>query len=443
MPNKPLPNDRIAEITLLSNIFNKNDIIVEVIGTLKPIDFYDKANEIIFNKMLELYTKNIPLDVITLSNNMDKELLKSIGGITYLSEITGYSPSTANYKSYIKLIKDLSDKRQIIISCQEALSEALENSTDTKQIIDKLETSFININKEEEQERTVNSSELMESTVMVIEEGYKRGGAIPGITTGYIPLDNATNGFNKEDLFVIAARPSMGKTALTLNVLSKLPKKYNAMLFELEMSKEKLGIRLLASKALRNSRDLARGKIKDKDFEVIMRKANEIATKDNIFINTKPNLSINEIRAEAKKIKIKHGLDVIFVDHIGKIKPDNLKSSRNDQIGQICNGLKAIAKELNVCVVVLSQLNRACEQRNNKRPMLSDLRDSGNVEQDADQIIFLYRDDYYAEREGRESSKPGILEILIAKNRDGEAGIIELYYNTEYQIITEKSVFNS
>ncbi|RXI60144.1 replicative DNA helicase [Clostridium tetani] len=443
MLNQPLPNDKIVEITFLSNIFNKNDIMVEAIGTLKPIDFYYKPNEIIFSKMLELYTKNIPLDVITLSNNIDRELLKSIGGVTYLSEVMTYASNTANYKTYIKLIKDLSDKRQIIISCQDALSEALESNTDTKQIINKLENTFININKEEEQESTVNSSELMESTVIAIEEGYKRGGVIPGITTGYIPLDNATNGFNKEDLFVIAARPSMGKTALTLNILNKLPQQYNAMLFELEMSKEKLGMRLLAPKILRNSRDLARGKVNDKDFEVIIRKCSEIAAKNNIFINTKPNLSINEIRAEAKKVKIKYGLDIIFVDHIGKIRPDNTKSSRNDQIGQICNGLKAIAKELNVCVVILSQLNRACEQRYNKRPMLSDLRDSGNIEQDADQIIFLYRDDYYAEREGRESSKPEIMEILIAKNRDGEAGIIELYYNTEYQIITEKSIFNS
>lgn len=443
MINQQLPNDRIVEMTLLSNIFNKNDIMVETVGTLKPIDFYYKPNEIIFSKMLELYTKNIPLDVITLSNNIDKELLKSIGGVTYLSEIMTCSSSTANYKTYIKLIKSLSDKRQIIISCQEALTEALENNTDTKQIIDKLENSFININKEEQQEHTVNSSELMESTVISIEEGYKRGGVIPGITTGYSSLDNATNGFNREDLFVIAARPSMGKTALTLNMINKLPQQYNAMLFELEMSKEKLGMRLLAPKILKNSRDLARGKVNDKDFEIIMRKSSEIASKNNIFINTKPNLSINEIRAEAKKVKIKYGLDIIFVDHIGKIKPDNLKSSRNDQIGQICNGLKSIAKELNVCVVILSQLNRACEQRNNKRPMLSDLRDSGNIEQDADQIVFLYRDDYYAEREGRERARPGILEILIAKNRDGEAGIIELYYNTEYQIITEKSIFNS
>lgn len=443
MINQPLPNDKKAEMALLSNIFNKNDIMVEAIGSLKPIDFYDKANEVIFNKMLELYTKNIPLDVITLSNSMGEELLKSIGGITYLSQVMAYSISAANYKTYINLIKSMSDKRQIIKSCYQALEAAMEKGSDVGSIVDKIETSFMFINEKGEGERTVNSSELMEGTLSAIEDGYKNGGVISGITTGYIPLDNATNGFVRQDLFVIAARPSMGKTALTLNILNKLPKEYKAMLFELEMSKEKLGIRLLAPKVLLSSKDLARGKLNsDKDFERIIMKATEIVNKDNIFINAKPNLSINEIRAEAKKVKIKYGLDIIFIDHIGKIKPDNLKASRNDQIGQICNELKAIAKELNICVVILSQLNRACEQRQNKRPMLSDLRDSGNIEQDADQIVFLYRDDYYAERENRESRKPGILEILIAKNRDGEAGIIELYYNTKYQIITEKSLFS-
>lgn len=203
------------------------------------------------------------------------------------------------------------------------------------------------------------------------------------------------------------------------------------------MSKEKIGVRLLAAKALKNSQKLSRGAIEEKDFELLSMKCNEISKKDNLYLNCKAGLTLSEIRSEAKKVKLKYGLDILIVDHIGKIKPDNLKASRNDQIGQISEGLKTLAKDLDICVIALSQLSRACETRNDKHPQLSDLRDSGNLEQDADTIIFLYRDDYYAEREGRESKKPDILELMIAKNRDGEVGMLELIYKTECQHISE------
>lgn len=435
--DKPLPTNIGAEKEFLSMILKDNDILAEAIGQLRPGDFSIKPHFVIYKKLLQMYSKNIPIDLTTVANSFGTEILQSIGGVTYLSELYTAAISTAGFKQYIRIIKDLSNKRKIIKSCIEAVENAYEKDAETKNIIDKLENCFISMN-EYEQESTINSYELMDSTINLIEENYKNGGRITGISTGYKPLDNAINGLIKQDLVLIAARPSMGKTALTMNIISNIPKEYNVMLFELEMSKEKLGIRMLAPKALINPQNLARGKIRDRDFAVITTKANEIVSKNNFFLNCKSGLSLGEIRAEAKKIKIKHGLDVIFIDHIGKIKPNNPRASRNDQIGQISEGLKNLAKDLDVCVVALSQLNRDCEKRPDKHPQLSDLRDSGNLEQDADSILFLYRDDYYADRENRDSEKPGVLEIMVAKNRDGEVGLLELTYNTDYQIITEK-----
>ncbi|WP_139905643.1 replicative DNA helicase [Clostridium thermarum] len=436
MINQPLPNDIEAERALLSSIFQKNDVLVDIVSILKASDFYNTAHQIIFEKLVELYIKNIPIDLITFTNNLEKEKLQSIGGITYLSQVIDSTATTAHYKNHAKIIKNLSDKRQIIKGCREALEIALKKESDPKKIIDKLETEFIGLNDLEE-EKTVNATELMEYTLNHIEKSYQRGGKAPGIPTGYALLDRALGGLVKGDLYIVAARPSMGKTALTMNIISHIPKQNNVMLFEMEMSKEKMGIRLLAPRTLLQAQALSRGELKDSEFDILTRKAAEIAGKNNIFLNCKAGLNLAEIRAEAKKIKLKHGLDVLFIDHIGKIRPDNPKAPRNDQVGQISEGLKNLAKDLDVCVVALSQLNRAVEARADKHPQLSDLRDSGNIEQDADIVMFLYRDDYYAERENRESRKPGILEIALGKQRDGEVGIIELSYNTKYQIITE------
>lgn len=438
MDLKALPNNYKAEAAILSNIFIENDLAAEAIGILKPGDFYSTPNRMIYERLIDMYKENISIDIITFTNSMSKEVLESIGGFTYISNIIRSEATTVNFKEYIKIVKELSNRRELIKACQLALENAYDAKCDSKSTINQLEESFISMDVLE-QKKTLNISQLMTKTLEEVEKNYNNGGNITGISTGYKPIDNATNGFIKGDLMVIAARPSMGKTALALNMLSRLPTKNKAALFELEMNEEKLGIRLLAAKTLLNAQALGRGKIQEQDFNLLVRKCSEFSMKGNLFINCKSSMTTEAIMSEAKKIKIQHGLDMVFIDHLGKIKPDNLKSTRNDQIGQISQDLKNIAKDLDVCVVALSQLNRAVETRTNKRPTLSDLRDSGALEQDADEVLMLYRDDYYAEREHRESKNPGILEIMVAKNRDGEIGLIELAYNLQYQIITEKS----
>lgn len=433
---KALPSDINAEKELISMIFLKNDILAEILNKLKPTDFYSSVNQVIYAKLIEMYSKDIPIGITTFVNCLGKENLLSIGGVTNLTEIINASASYQQYKTYTNMLKELSNKRTVIKSCTSLLETIYDTEESTQEIISNLENEFIGMDTEE-QEGTINAEQLMESTMNTIEEGLKNGGKIKGIPTGYSNLDNAINGMQKKDLIILAARPSMGKSALIVNIMNNIPKEFNSILFELEMSKEKIGVRALAAKALQNSQNLAKGKDIDNNMEVIMRKANDISVKNNMFLNCRAGQTLPQIRAEAKKIKIKNGLDVLIVDHIGLIVPNNPKASRNDQLGQISAGLKIIAKELDVCVIALSQLSRACETRSDKHPMLSDLRDSGNLEQDADIVLFLYRDDYYAERENRDSKKPGVLEIMAGKSRDGEVGLIELSYNTTYQKITE------
>lgn len=436
MINKPLPNNVDAEKELLSMIFLKNDLIVELISKIKPTDFYSGVHLIIYTKMIQMYSKDIFISLTTLANTLDTKALQSIGGVTYLAELGSMSASTNNFKFLLNLIKSLADRRLIIKNCHNAVQEAFETDVEPSEIINKLENSFINMNKIDE-EGTVNAEELMQTTFDSIEKAHKNGGKITGISTGYSNLDLAMNGLVKQDLVLIAARPSMGKTALIVNILNNIPKEYNCLVHELEMAKEKIGIRLLAAKSLKNVGALTKGQVNDSDFTLLTEKCNQIAIKNNLYLNCKAGLTFGEIRAEAKKIKLKHGLDILVVDHIGKIKPDNPKATKNDQLGQISEGLKCLAKDLNICVVALSQLSRECEKRTDKHPQLSDLRDSGCLEQDADTILLLYREDYYAEREDKESNKPNVFEVMVAKNRDGECGMLELNYSTKCQLITE------
>jgi len=383
--------------------------------------------------MICMFTKDIPIEVESLFNFMGQDKISAIGGITYISQLIS-TELTNNSLFYAKIVKEKSDKRKIIRSCTEAIEKAYEN-TDTSEIIEDVENSFISF-QNMEQEKTVNYEELMYSVMEDIDRKFKSGSDIPGIKTGFNNLDKSTNGYQKGDLWIIAARPSMGKTLLNLNLLAELPKENNALMFELEMVKEKIGNRILAAKSKVHSKILARGKLTENEFRDVSFYCNEIVKKDNVYLNCKTGIGLGYIRSEAKKIKLKYGLDVIFIDHIGLLKGTN-PHNRNLEIGELTAGLKAIAKDLNVCMVVLSQLSRACEMRGDKHPMLSDLRDSGNLEQDADTVMMLYRDDYYAERENRESDKPNTLEVFIAKNRDGEVGGLEFYCDLEKQYLGE------
>ena len=416
------------EEILLSDMFMDNDIIAECSGSLPESAFTNKANAMIYKTLRQMYSRDIEIDPVTVANTIGDKGLQAIGGVSYLTKVMRASPGAKGWKHHLKIVKENAEKLALDRGCKEALKE-LEKGDDIKSIIDKLQNSIIQ--SETEADKVISMGSLMEMTLDAIDEGIKNGGKIKGITTGYRIIDNATGGFNKGDLMIIAARPSMGKTAFILNMMNRIPKGYNALLFELEMSEEKLGSRLLASETGINPKKISRGQLDERKMDVILPTMDRMSNKDNLYFDCRAGLTLGEVRAKAKKIKIKYGLDVIFIDHIGKIKPDNPRSSRNDQIGQISNDLKNMAKDLEVCVVALSQLNRGVEQRTERQPMMSDLRDSGNIEQDADQIMMLYRDDYYEDERQAESQ----LEVFITKNRDGEVGKLALHYDLDTQRI--------
>lgn len=433
MYDKVLPQDISAERIVLASIMKNNDTITEIMDIVSDKDFYRTSHSLLYNNMVTMFTKDIPIEVESLFNFLGQDKINAIGGITYLSQLIA-TELTTNALFYAKVVKEKSDKRKIIKSCTEAVEKAYQNG-ETSEIIEGIENSFISF-QNMEKEKTVNLEELMYTVMSDIDRKFQNGSDIPGIKTGFNTLDKATNGYQKGDLWIMAARPSMGKTLFNLNLLANLPKGNNALMFELEMTKEKIGNRLLSARSKVHSKILARGKLTEEEFKSVSFYCNEMAQKDNVYLNCKTGIGLGYIRSEAKKIKIKYGLDVIFVDHIGLLKGSN-PHNKNLEIGELTSGLKSIAKDLDVCIVILSQLSRACELRQDKHPMLSDLRDSGNLEQDADTVMMLYRDDYYAEREQRESSNPNILEAFIAKNRDGEVGALEFYCDLEKQFIGE------
>lgn len=428
-----VPQNLESEREVIGSILNNNDSICDVIDILKPDDFYNSAHEFIYKTILEMYSNNIPIDLVTIANHIGQEKIKAIGGITYISGLVSSVINSNNAKKYAEIVKDKSDRRRIIRGCTEALQEARDEQKNIKGVIGCLEDKLLNLGTNKS-EKILTDEELMEKTLNMIQSNYEAGGEIPGISTGLKNLDKATGGVRKGDLVVIAGRPSMGKTMFSLNVADNIAIKNKVAIFELEMSAEKLGSRRLAAKSLINATKLPRGDMSSEEWVRLTKRASEIATKNNMFTDTTPGIMMTEIRAKCKKIKIKYGLDVVIIDHLGLLTPTNAKESRVQQVSEITRQGKILAKDLDVVVIMLSQLSRACEQRNDKRPMLSDLRESGSIEQDADLVMFMYRDEYY----NKESEKKGILECIIAKQRDGRTGTLEFSYMAEYQRITEK-----
>lgn len=427
-----LPRNNEAEREVLGAILNNNDCICDVIDILKPEDFYNSAHEFIYKTILDMYGNNIPADLVTLVNQIGPEKIKAVGGISYISGLMASSINSNNANKYAEIIKEKADRRRVIRSCTEALQEARDEEKNIKGVIGGLEDKLLNIGVNRS-EKILTDEELMEKTLNMIQTNYEAGGEIPGISTGFKNLDKATGGLRKGDLIIIAGRPSMGKTMFSLNVSDNIVKENKAAIFELEMSAEKLGSRRLASRALINATKLPRGDMSSDEWVRLTKRAGEIATRNNMFTDTTPGITMAEIRAKCKKIKLKYGLDVVVIDHLGLITPTT-KESRVQQVSEITRQGKILAKDLDVAVIMLSQLSRACEARNDKRPMLSDLRESGSIEQDADLVMFMYRDEYY----NKEGEKKGILECILAKQRDGRTGTLEFSYMAEYQRITEK-----
>lgn len=423
-----------SELIVLGTIIADNNYLLKAIDLIKPNDFYKTSHKVIFEKMLELYKSNTEFDSIVLVNNLMQEIKKGVTTVTELTEIsTREEPST--FKAHLKLIKEDSNNRKL----NNVLKQLVNSDLDSNSKIEKLQNAILDITSSSEEDTHITINQAVSNTLKKIEQAANSNNGITGISTGIIEFDNSLNGLERGTMTVLGARPSMGKTALSLEILRGL--EVNVLYIQLDMTIEGMTQRLISSISNIENRYVGRGKLNDDEWRKVIKAVGFLEKKNNIFFYTPKNPTINNILLKAKEIKAKYGLDVIIIDHIGKIKPIT-KGNRYEQMTYISGELKRMALEMDIALIALCQLSRGTESRQDKRPMLSDLRDTGAIEEDADNIGLLYRDGYYKAREEKENGtteegKSDILELHLLKVRNGRIGVIGFEYNLETQRLTQ------
>ncbi|TDX51801.1 replicative DNA helicase [Orenia marismortui] len=424
------PNSIEAEKSTLGSMLLDRDAIAKVIEILKPQDFYREAHTTIFNVINKLFDRGEPVDLVTISQELrEEEQLEAIGGASYITSLVNSVPTAANVEHYAKIVEEKAILRRLIKTADQIAQLGYKGDEEIDTILDSSEQLIFNIS----QRRTVQSfdgiKDILMETFDNLEQLYNNKGDVTGIATGFRDLDKMTSGLQRSDLIILAARPSMGKTALALNIAqhAAVKEKQSVAIFSLEMSKSQLVQRMLCSEAQVDSHRLRTGFLNDTDWRRISQGAGRLG-ESKIFIDDTPGITVMEMRAKARRIQAEHGLDLILIDYLQLMTGSGATESRQQEVSNISRSLKGLARELNVPVVSLSQLSRAVEQRNDKRPQLSDLRSSGSIEQDADVVAFIYRDDYY----NPDSERAGITEIIIGKQRNGPVGTVELAFQKEY-----------
>lgn len=428
MEYKALPKNLEAEQGVLGIIINYSKAIEDVILDLKPHDFYDQRNIIIFTNMLEMYTKDINIDLITLSEELRKTgNLQDIGGISYLSAIMGSVTIADSIKEYTAIVREKSARRKLIAAAQDLISKSYDSSSKVKEIITIAEDTIYTISENKES-KVQKISDSLERTISNIEKIYQQGGGLIGISSGFSKVDKCLNGLQRGDFIILAARPSMGKTAFALNICCSVGKNNKTAMFSLEMSEEQITQRMLSFFTGIELSKLRSGMLEDREWKRLAEYSSLLASR-KITIDDTAALTVNDIKAKCRKLKIKEGLDVVVIDYLQLIESSSRSQSREQEISKISRSLKNMAKELDITVIALSQLSRAPEQRPNHRPILSDLRESGSIEQDADVVMFLYRDEYY----NIDTEDKNIAECIIAKNRNGQVGTAKLTWIGQLQ----------
>ncbi|GBD95791.1 MAG TPA: replicative DNA helicase [Nitrospirae bacterium] len=425
------PQNIEAEQSVLGAVLLENEAIASIIEHLTPGDFYKDAHKKIFIGMLDLYEKNEPIDLITLTEQLNrKEQLEAIGGASYLSSLVSLVPTSANVKYHSKIVKEKAILRNLIVTATEIITTSYDTEQDVNELLDQAETKIFGISEKMVGSSYVHVKEIIKDTIELVDRLYNKKELITGLPTGFSDLDEATTGFHPGDLIVIGARPGMGKTAFCLNIVTHaaIEGKSPIAVFSLEMTKEQIVLRMLCSEAEVDSKAVRSGYHSKEDYRKLVNAAGRLADAP-IYIDDAFN-SILDIRAKSRRLKAEHGLGLIVVDYLQLMSGVGSYTAREQVISDISRSLKALAKDLSVPVIVISQLNRSCEQRGDKKnPIIADLRESGAIEQDADTILFLYRDDYYKKQD---SQKKGIAELDIAKQRNGPTKVIELAFMEKY-----------
>lgn len=427
-----MPNSIEAEQSVIGAMLMDKDAILTVSEIIGSADFYQSVYAVLFDAMLELYTEGKPVDLITLQERLkEKDAPPEVSSLAYVKDLLDMVPTSANVKYYAEIVLEKSLMRKMIRLNEEIANTCYAGSESVEAVMEVAEKKIFDLVQNRNGGEYVPIKQVVINALDKIAAASKLKGTVTGIPTGFIDLDYKTAGLQPSDLVLIAARPSMGKTAFVLNIAQHVAfhSKKAAAIFSLEMSKEQLVNRLFSLESQVDAQLLRTGSLKDDDWEKLIEGAGTIG-KSRLIIDDTPSISISEMRSKCRKFKLEQGLDIIIIDYLQLMSGSvgGRSESRQQEISEISRSLKALARELNVPVIALSQLSRAVEQRPDKRPMLSDLRESGAIEQDADVVMFIYRDDYY----NRESEKKNVAEIIIAKQRNGPIGTTELAWLPNY-----------
>ena len=419
------PHDIEAEQAVIGSMLTDKEAISSAIEVLKSEDFYREDNKLIFEAILNLYNRAEPVDIITLKTELQSmKQLEAVGGLEYIAQLPDKVPTTANVEQYIKIVEEKSALRALIKTANDLITLGYDQTQEVEDILDGAEKRIFDVIKNRNQKGYSSIKDILVDSFTELEQLYNQKQHITGIPTGFADLDSITAGLHPSDLVIVAARPAMGKSAFALNIATNAAVRANVpvAIFSLEMSKEQMTNRILCSEALVDSNKVKTGKIDDDDWTKLA-EASGILSQSPIIIDDTPGISIMKIREKCRKLKLERDIGLVVIDYIQLIQGNNKKNlNREQEISEISRSLKLLAKDIKVPVIALSQLSRSVEQRTDHRPMLSDLRESGAIEQDADIVMFLYRDDYYNE----DSKEKNIAEVILAKHRAGDTGTVKL-----------------
>lgn len=441
MEGRVPPHSAEAEKSVLGAAMLSKDALFDVMEVVKPADFYDENHKEIFRAMIDLNRKNAPVDALTVAEELKKRnSLEMVGGRAYIASLSSMTPTTSNAMEYGRIVAEKASVRRLIETADDIVTKGYDGTMDANQMLDYAESGIFEISQARQKGQYSHIRDVLVENLAIIDRAEQMDGGLTGITTGFSKLDEMTSGMQKSDLIILAARPAMGKTAFALSLArnAAVKGKASVMIFSLEMAKEQLTQRLLSMESKVDLQTLKTGRLERRDWDDL-NVALDILSNSNIHIDDTAGISIMEMKSKCRRLKAEAGLDLVIIDYLQLMNPEGKADSRTQEISVISRNLKLLARELDCPVLVLSQLSRAPEQRTDHRPMLSDLRESGSIEQDADIVIFLYRDEYYNKED---TEKPGECEVIVAKHRSGPTGSVDVAWIERYTQFKDKASGN-
>ena len=429
------PHDIEAEQAILGSMLTDKDAVLSAIETLKEEAFYRDDNKAIYRAIMSLYSKSQPIDIITVKAELvEMGDFERVGGLEYLASLPEKVPTTANVDKYIKIVNEKAMLRSLITTANELVSLGYDETEDVDNLVDMAEKKVYDLTQKKNTKGYTPIKDVLVESFAKLEELYNNKGKLSGISTGFLDYDRLTAGLHESDLMILAARPAMGKSALAINIATNVALKENVgvAIFSLEMSKDQIGRRILSSEAMVDSNKIRTGMLDDDDWVKLASTLGRLSEAP-IYIEDSSDISVMEIRAKCRKLKMEKNIGLVVIDYLQLVRGSGKKNStREQEISEISRSFKILAKELNVPVIALSQLSRGVEKREEKRPVLSDLRESGSIEQDADMVLFLHRDDYYKD----DAERRNLAELIIAKHRAGSTGSVDLLWLPNYTKFT-------